>query len=1005
MADDTVQIAIEAVDNASATLAKVGGSLDDLGETSQRASKQMASVEDAMIAIIRQEKAADAVALLSAQEKDAILAARDMVDAQNATAEAISKTGKSAQEGAQGFESFKGTIVAVQSGIQLAGEAISTVIGTLKQAWDFGKEGAAIERIGTQFNQVASDFGVSGDKLVAAMDKAAHGTVDDEELMQTATRALTQGVITNQDQLVKFTEIARASAVRFGGSTSQALQSILYATEVGAQRQLKATVGVVDFTKAYEDLAKQLGKRKQDLTDEEQLQARVNAVLSKGGELVNKVGANTEDTATKMERFETRVKDLGDRVHEVVANAFGPALDAGADYEKMLDQNASASDRLAAANRILESGWSSQNSALANQLLPSLKAAADAEAQQSKALAQMGQDSNEAARQQEYLRRAQHELSVEMLAVSQGARNQADTYAVLDKAMDGTAAKAALLASSQKMIADEMSLLKTAMAGALQNEFTNFGNKQDDLAAKAAKVKEELDKLQGSQGKVATGAKKHAMSAAEAALANLQLAKAEAELGKETAKGVLSAEQMAAAEEVVRLNKEKLQGVTKKQIADSGQLRAAQEALKGAQAQLASNTDPMKQAELAVKVEHLKESLNGASGAVVQYIDNSKRIKELQGQYDEINKEIEANVAEHEKATKTILFGYAEQQLAAGGFTETEAKALDALAVKWGLKSQEDVTAMQNIRTAAANLAKDGNIAEFAATVGINLDDVNAKYGETQGKVEGVGKAISAVDFMPPAQVKVDADTKPATQSVKGLADSLLHWQPLEVRIKFTTTEEAKGVAGDTLAERRAQFAKTAADDTSNTVKAISGAIGTAVSAVGTVVTQTTDKAKTAADVTEGRLNALAMNVTTKMTGAAGVVITAFSAMASLAIGDISGVITWVDKLPTYRELIYQVIVKGKNNIPGAQYGADFIVPANPRGGTGDYFPVMAAPGERVIVQTRAQQGAGESGAKGGDTYNYIYNNRITDTLAATMIMDQQRRDRVARSNARMGAR
>lgn len=221
----------------------------------------------------------------------------------------------------------------IKSGIDIAQDAISG----LKQVWDFAKEGAAIERIGAQFDQVASDFGVNADELVAAMDRAARGTVDDEELMQTATRALTQGVITNANDLTKFVEIARASSVRFGGDTAQALQSILYATEVGAQRSLKATIGVVDFGKAYDDLAMKLGKRKQDLTDEEQLQARVNAVLDKGADLVRKVGDAGEDTATKMQRFELRMANIGDDIKVFAAEGVNTIFTMADAPQKAID--------------------------------------------------------------------------------------------------------------------------------------------------------------------------------------------------------------------------------------------------------------------------------------------------------------------------------------------------------------------------------------------------------------------------------------------------------------------------------------------------------------------------------------------------------------------------------------------------------------------------------------------------------------------------------------------
>jgi hypothetical protein len=93
----------------------------------------------------------------------------------------------------------------------------------------------------------------------------------------------------------------------------------------------------------------------------------------------------------------------------------------------------------------------------------------------------------------------------------------------------------------------------------------------------------------------------------------------------------------------------------------------------------------------------------------------------------------------------------------------------------------------------------------------------------------------------------------------------------------------------------------------------------------------------------------------------------------------------------------------GGGNIPGAQYGADFIVPPNPRGRIGDYFPVLAAPGERVIVQTKSQQATGGPQGGAGKTYNYTYNTNVYNPLAAAMLEDKQRRDRRERSDARMG--
>ena len=106
MADDTIKIAIEAVDNASATFEKVGDEIDRIGKAG----------EDA---------------------------------------------GAGAAKGAQGFESFAGKLVAVQAGVSIAQEAIQG----LQKVWDFAKQGAENQRIAESFDRTAKSIGADADDL------------------------------------------------------------------------------------------------------------------------------------------------------------------------------------------------------------------------------------------------------------------------------------------------------------------------------------------------------------------------------------------------------------------------------------------------------------------------------------------------------------------------------------------------------------------------------------------------------------------------------------------------------------------------------------------------------------------------------------------------------------------------------------------------------------------------------------------------------------------------
>ena len=241
---------------------------------------------------------------------------------------------------------------------------------------------------------------------------------------------------------------------------------------------------------------------------------------------------------------------------------------------------------------------------------------------------------------------------------------------------------------------EKMDRLQALMAGPLKSETESYTQQQDDLKTRAAEISAELDKLNASQGRAVTTQKENTLSAAELNLATQQLSKAQ------------------------------------------GDLSAA--------------TDPLKQAELAVKIEDLQGKIGGASSAVTSYIDNSKKIGELQGEYDSINKAIEANAVKHEEATKRILFGFAQQQLSADGLSRVEAEALNQLAKDFGLIDEKTATAFDKTLKATSQLAEDQSIKNFLANMKGVYEEVDGvvnadilKINEQQKALEAMGKTAA----------------------------------------------------------------------------------------------------------------------------------------------------------------------------------------------------------------------------------------------------------------------
>jgi hypothetical protein len=170
-------------------------------------------------------------------------------------------------------------------------------------------------------------MGENGKAIVDAIDVVTGSTIDKEEIMQAATRTLTQGLVSDGNQITDMFKIAQAMAVGFGGSAVQAFEAESMAIETGMTRQLKRQGIVVDFTAAYEKYAISVHKSVDALTEDEQVEARRNEVLEKGAILVSKIGDATNDQASKIQRLERGWTELTDVVKEYLATVATGAMD------------------------------------------------------------------------------------------------------------------------------------------------------------------------------------------------------------------------------------------------------------------------------------------------------------------------------------------------------------------------------------------------------------------------------------------------------------------------------------------------------------------------------------------------------------------------------------------------------------------------------------------------------------------------------------------------------
>ncbi|HEY4723309.1 MAG TPA: hypothetical protein VII92_15750, partial [Anaerolineae bacterium] len=225
----------------------------------------------------------------------------------------------------------------------------------------------------------------------------------------------------------------------------------------------------------------------------------------------------------------------------------------------------------------------------------------------------------------------------------------------LSEAYKDTSESTQTLYTDEQLLKASVSELNAVIGGAVGKEMEDYKNKQEENRAKAAELQKELEKLQAAHGRVGKSQVKNEMSAAELNLATINLAES--------------------------------------------------------QARLADETDPQKQAELAVKVENLTGKIAGANATTTTWVDNSKRISEITGTLDELNGAYDANAAVHEEATARIISGFLLQRaMIDGELAPAEIAALTAINKELGIYDQATATALTNANAAWDTFVKTGNV-------------------------------------------------------------------------------------------------------------------------------------------------------------------------------------------------------------------------------------------------------------------------------------------------------
>lgn len=185
---------------------------------------------------------------------------------------------------------------------KIAGVA-AAAIGAMKVVFDASLETEKVDQINRSFDAMAQSIGLVADTIKGELIEATKGLVDDDEAVQSATRAM----VALGDQAKLIPEImnqARKATALFGGELTQNFEAFSSALASGNLRSLKQFGIILDSEKVLKDYAKTLGVGVQFLTESAKKQALANAALEKAKEKY----ANVDESALKATNAFTRFK-------------------------------------------------------------------------------------------------------------------------------------------------------------------------------------------------------------------------------------------------------------------------------------------------------------------------------------------------------------------------------------------------------------------------------------------------------------------------------------------------------------------------------------------------------------------------------------------------------------------------------------------------------------------------------------------------------------------------
>lgn len=227
----------------------------------------------------------------------------------------LSSVEKSAVKVNQSTKTLSTQFKGLSDSINLAGLASGLVTGVIAAfTMQAIKAGFELDNLRKSFGGTVQD--------IELLRKATANTVSEANLLKLSNQASDLGF--NISQQAKMFALAESSSDKYGGSLEQNFQKIVKAADGSAAGIRSIGIARTDYLKTLQDLEAATGRKMKQMSAEEQLQLRLDAIFKLSGITLESVSTKTQDAADKLQ-------ELGNVAEDVTSN-FGVGLVKG--FEK-----------------------------------------------------------------------------------------------------------------------------------------------------------------------------------------------------------------------------------------------------------------------------------------------------------------------------------------------------------------------------------------------------------------------------------------------------------------------------------------------------------------------------------------------------------------------------------------------------------------------------------------------------------------------------------------------